>query len=218
MSSSDGSSDLSSPQTSSWKTSRPQWVKDEDVSVCSRCMEFFSTLNRRHHCRQCGHIFCGNCTQYRVAVPRLSYDTPVRVCKTCHDITQIFQTSNDVAKVMESAKGLLELSADVQSRDKMIEQGCIDILARLMQVACSPSSPSSSSSSSPTPTPTTTTIVPSTISPRARATSTNATITNSTTISINPRELKLYLCRTIIYLASLGLYIFFFQTHIYSFS
>ena len=35
-----------------------QWVVDESVTSCPKCQIEFSMLRRRHHCRQCGGIFC----------------------------------------------------------------------------------------------------------------------------------------------------------------
>lgn len=35
----------------------PEWVKDNDVTMCMGCSEFFhSILRRRHHCRACGRV------------------------------------------------------------------------------------------------------------------------------------------------------------------
>ena len=38
-----------------------QWVPDENVTKCNDCRTEFSMLNRKHHCRNCGKIFCKNC-------------------------------------------------------------------------------------------------------------------------------------------------------------
>ena len=46
-----------------------QWVPDENVSVCYNCNVTFSLLNRRHHCRNCGKIFCGPCSKYFIEIP-----------------------------------------------------------------------------------------------------------------------------------------------------
>lgn len=37
------------------------WQPDSAVSNCNLCKSSFSFLNRRHHCRKCGRIYCGNC-------------------------------------------------------------------------------------------------------------------------------------------------------------
>ena len=38
---------------------------------------------RRHHCRNCGKVFCGRCSNKEFLIPRLN-PKPVRVCLTCH--------------------------------------------------------------------------------------------------------------------------------------
>ena len=38
-----------------------KWVKDDDRPYCSRCKAQFTVMFRRHHCRLCGEVFCGNC-------------------------------------------------------------------------------------------------------------------------------------------------------------
>ena len=40
------------------------WVPDEHSQNCYNCgSKFFSLLNRRHHCRVCGNIFCKSCLE-----------------------------------------------------------------------------------------------------------------------------------------------------------
>ena len=40
---------------------RAEWLADETVPNCMRCGEEFNFTLRRHHCRQCGQIFCYRC-------------------------------------------------------------------------------------------------------------------------------------------------------------
>eukprot|EP01137_Pigoraptor_chileana_P014773 Opistho-2@69840 len=61
------------------------WVKDDMVNVCGKCKVRFTFAERRHHCRNCGGVFCGKCSKYEVAIPRLKLDRPVRVCQACYD-------------------------------------------------------------------------------------------------------------------------------------
>jgi len=62
------------------------WVSNDKVSQCPICMNGFSYLNRKHHCRRCGRIFCGNCTKKRVVLPDVNAATPSRVCDVCFDL------------------------------------------------------------------------------------------------------------------------------------
>lgn len=45
---------------------------------------FFSKFNRRHHCRRCGRVVCGTCSQQNHVVEGYGRN-PVRVCGVCHE-------------------------------------------------------------------------------------------------------------------------------------
>ena len=74
-----------------------RWVGDDKVSECFECTAKFTLLNRRHHCRVCGRIFCGGCCFRTRAVPRLMLATiprpakaedgkhKTRMCGGCYD-------------------------------------------------------------------------------------------------------------------------------------
>ncbi|KAJ3353878.1 hypothetical protein GGF32_002782 [Allomyces javanicus] len=40
----------------------PVWVPDNQASACAVCASNFTLLLRRHHCRVCGHVVCGDCS------------------------------------------------------------------------------------------------------------------------------------------------------------
>ncbi|XP_056280403.1 FYVE, RhoGEF and PH domain-containing protein 4-like isoform X2 [Pseudoliparis swirei] len=64
----------------------PRWIRDNEVTVCMKCQEHFNALTRRrHHCRACGCVVCGKCSDYKVA---LEYDgnKMSKVCKACYSI------------------------------------------------------------------------------------------------------------------------------------
>eukprot|EP01112_Ceratiomyxa_fruticulosa_P021275 TRINITY_DN7427_c0_g1_i1.p1 TRINITY_DN7427_c0_g1~~TRINITY_DN7427_c0_g1_i1.p1 ORF type:complete len:522 (-),score=63.36 TRINITY_DN7427_c0_g1_i1:448-2013(-) len=113
---------------------RPTWVPDNTGTVCSKCFAIFSTLNRRHHCRCCGQIFCNSCASLKLPLPKYGYDKPVRVCKCCFDITQYLQKADDISLALraEAAKGLSNLTLDGHCQMKMVEQGCVDVLSNLL--------------------------------------------------------------------------------------
>jgi len=62
------------------------WVHDSAVNACASCSVKFNVLERRHHCRNCGRVVCGNCSKRRVAIPELTYVRPVRVCDDCFEL------------------------------------------------------------------------------------------------------------------------------------
>jgi len=70
----------------------PKWRPDEDVERCTLCATEFSFFNRRHHCRQCGEIFCGNCCSKSFDLGQLNKNLP-RVCNRCFIDLESFQSS-----------------------------------------------------------------------------------------------------------------------------
>lgn len=34
------------------------WLRDDTAETCTKCRVKFSLTERRHHCRNCGHVFC----------------------------------------------------------------------------------------------------------------------------------------------------------------
>merc|ERR1711907_701896 len=65
-------------------TEPPTWASDSDHKVCFHCNTAFTLVNRRHHCRHCGVVFCGACTSKKVVVERMGFTEPIRVCDECH--------------------------------------------------------------------------------------------------------------------------------------
>ncbi|KAL3691584.1 hypothetical protein R1sor_005235 [Riccia sorocarpa] len=96
-----GAADLNATKKTSvldWVAIRPRasnpeekqhWVPDEAVTKCNSCDTEFGAFLRRHHCRNCGDIFCDKCTRGRIALNTDEDSQPVRVCDRClAEITQ----------------------------------------------------------------------------------------------------------------------------------
>ncbi|KAL0979906.1 hypothetical protein UPYG_G00191390 [Umbra pygmaea] len=66
------------------RSAADHWVKDEVVDSCSGCAVRFSLTERRHHCRNCGQLFCQKCSRFQSDIKRLKISSPVRVCQNCH--------------------------------------------------------------------------------------------------------------------------------------
>ena len=60
------------------------WMRDEHSESCVDRKVKFTIYERKHHCRNCGKVFCSSCSQYQAEIPRLKIMQPVRVCKPCH--------------------------------------------------------------------------------------------------------------------------------------
>ncbi|OQV11420.1 Pleckstrin-like proteiny domain-containing family F member 2 [Hypsibius exemplaris] len=58
-------------------------VPDSEAKLCMHCQKTqFTFVNRRHHCRKCGMVVCGNCSSQKAIIADQS-DKPQRVCSSC---------------------------------------------------------------------------------------------------------------------------------------
>jgi len=60
------------------------WEKDSQATNCKICTKEFSLARRRHHCRNCGGIFCDSCSDNKMKLP--SSAKPMRVCDNCYTL------------------------------------------------------------------------------------------------------------------------------------
>ncbi|KAL1459626.1 hypothetical protein WDU94_011590 [Cyamophila willieti] len=67
------------------------WLKDEGAESCPGCGVKFSIYERKHHCRNCGQVFCSKCSRYESEISRLRILKPVRVCQRCHSSLRLQQ-------------------------------------------------------------------------------------------------------------------------------
>ncbi|XP_055389244.1 lateral signaling target protein 2 homolog [Condylostylus longicornis] len=74
----------SATSTSLPKPSPPAWIPDEDAPRCMACTIPFTAFRRRHHCRNCGGVFCGGCSNSSAPLPKYGLTKAVRVCRDCY--------------------------------------------------------------------------------------------------------------------------------------
>ncbi|KNE55848.1 hypothetical protein AMAG_01717 [Allomyces macrogynus ATCC 38327] len=76
-----GTDGLTDPPT------RAHWRPDSEVSNCVACGVAFTLLERRHHCRKCGDVFCHACTATYARLDGHAqfhdHGHLVRVCQSC---------------------------------------------------------------------------------------------------------------------------------------
>ncbi|XP_075247433.1 RUN and FYVE domain-containing protein 2-like isoform X1 [Convolutriloba macropyga] len=60
---------------------KKSWVDEKSVKSCMHCSADFTNLTRKHHCRNCGNVFCNSCSNHKMKLP--SSKDPVRVCIEC---------------------------------------------------------------------------------------------------------------------------------------
>ncbi|XP_058785471.1 protein FREE1-like [Vicia villosa] len=88
---------------------KDHWVPDEAVTKCTACGTDFGAFNRKHHCRNCGDIFCDKCTHGRIALTAEENAQPVRVCDRCMaEVTQRLISAKE-----SSSKPLLQSHEDL---------------------------------------------------------------------------------------------------------
>lgn len=120
------------------------WVDDNMVTVCynySKCRNSFGLFYRKHHCRNCGNVFCYGCASKYIDIPEFITDRPTaadywnpsyhlkylrkteeRVCDRCYD--SILSKKNAYQKITSfvnnppSIHELLNPKSDIDSNIK----------------------------------------------------------------------------------------------------
>jgi len=72
--------------TSSQLEKKPIWDSDESTETCAACGDKFTLINRRHHCRRCGKIFCTKCSNKKIILLEYGYNEAERVCDKCYQL------------------------------------------------------------------------------------------------------------------------------------
>ena len=76
-----------------------EWVLDKTTNKCSDCNINFNIIKRKHHCRNCGKIFCNNCSKNRIIIPNSTYTNKERVCVNCYNILQKKELINEKTNI-----------------------------------------------------------------------------------------------------------------------
>ncbi|XP_012619337.2 phosphatidylinositol-3,5-bisphosphate 3-phosphatase MTMR3 isoform X6 [Microcebus murinus] len=71
-----------------------RWLPDHLAAHCYSCDSAFWLASRKHHCRNCGNVFCSSCCNQKVPVPSQQLFEPSRVCKSCY--SSLHPTSSSI--------------------------------------------------------------------------------------------------------------------------
>ncbi|XP_069065453.1 FYVE, RhoGEF and PH domain-containing protein 1 isoform X3 [Pleurodeles waltl] len=97
----------------------PTPIREKEVTMCMRCREPFNSITkRRHHCKACGHVVCGKCSEFRA---RLVYDNnrTNRVCTDCY--TALHGDSPVLhSQAPQRRRSILEKQASVVAENSVI--------------------------------------------------------------------------------------------------
>ncbi|KAJ1692605.1 hypothetical protein LUZ63_009303 [Rhynchospora breviuscula] len=119
---------------------KDHWVPDEAVSKCTACGADFGAFVRRHHCRNCGDIFCDKCTKGRIALTAEDNAQPVRVCDRCMaEVTQRLNNAKEAANrpIVHSHEDLARKLQEEMDKNRKSSSGSRSESGRRMrEVAC----------------------------------------------------------------------------------
>ncbi|XP_073229814.1 uncharacterized protein [Porites lutea] len=101
----------------------PVWIPDARVTMCMSCTSPFTLTNRRHHCRACGNVVCGSCSESTAPLAYLNY-TEARVCDKCYDLLlKEFHTHEIHADEKEETTATLPpLLQETEAADKLLRK------------------------------------------------------------------------------------------------
>lgn len=92
----------------------PEW---EDSDACMICSTAFSLMNRKHHCRNCGGVYCGEHSSKFVELPDLGITEKVRVCDNCYDEVKAKKKSHKKKKKKDVIKARLNYDSEEDDDD-----------------------------------------------------------------------------------------------------
>ncbi|XP_067449527.1 FYVE, RhoGEF and PH domain-containing protein 1 isoform X1 [Thunnus thynnus] len=99
----------------------PTPIREKEVTLCMKCQEPFNSITkRRHHCKACGHVVCGKCSEFRA---RLSYDNnrTNRVCVDCYaTLVGVLPSPATLTSSSQRRRSILEKQASLAAENSVI--------------------------------------------------------------------------------------------------
>uniref|UniRef100_A0A673AAJ9 FYVE, RhoGEF and PH domain containing 1 n=1 Tax=Sphaeramia orbicularis TaxID=375764 RepID=A0A673AAJ9_9TELE len=99
----------------------PTPIREKEVTLCMKCQEPFNSITkRRHHCKACGHVVCGKCSEFRA---RLSYDNnrTNRVCVDCYaTLVGVSPSPAALTSSTQRRRSILEKQASLAAENSVI--------------------------------------------------------------------------------------------------
>uniref|UniRef100_A0A672MET9 FYVE, RhoGEF and PH domain containing 1 n=1 Tax=Sinocyclocheilus grahami TaxID=75366 RepID=A0A672MET9_SINGR len=99
----------------------PTPIREKEVTLCMKCQEPFNSITkRRHHCKACGHVVCGKCSEFRA---RLLYDNnrANRVCIDCYTtLVGVPPSPASLSNSIQRRRSILEKQASVAAENSVL--------------------------------------------------------------------------------------------------
>ncbi|XP_043937598.1 pleckstrin homology domain-containing family F member 1-like [Protopterus annectens] len=93
------------------------WISDKATDVCMRCEKNkFNFVRRKHHCRKCGLVVCGDCSKQKFSIPSIS-NKPQKVCLLCYKLL----LSKERKKLEEQRTLMEQMHSFLQDNDSLID-------------------------------------------------------------------------------------------------
>ncbi|KAJ8607874.1 hypothetical protein CTAYLR_008905 [Chrysophaeum taylorii] len=103
---------------------RVAWQSKHEAKTCFGCGSSFNMIsNRHHHCRACGRVVCGACSEHKDKVK--GYASPQRTCDECHEK---LAAQTDIVKICFALCPCLKIvkrQIKKQKKDQLLATGAV---------------------------------------------------------------------------------------------
>mmetsp|Transcript_10429 Transcript_10429/g.42161 ORF Transcript_10429/g.42161 Transcript_10429/m.42161 type:complete len:350 (-) Transcript_10429:1465-2514(-) len=108
---------------------RVAWQSKYDAKTCFACGSAFNPItNRHHHCRACGRVVCGACSDHKDRVR--GYSKPQRTCDECHESIQSEVSVNKLFMALCPCLKLFKKEIKRQRSAALLYEGAVFIKQR----------------------------------------------------------------------------------------